>query len=285
MTTDPSGNALLAHGEDLYDIDAIAREIQAYTGEPPETVWRRLAQELHRNGTNVIHETRRFGVTPFVFDQKMIDFYTRSDGFIYETCVESRHPFRLAKWLRIAAFLDETRRRTGQNQVLVYGDSVGNDCIFLRRMNFEVSYHDYDSYCSRFAKQRFASRQLEVRSFTPGARERFDFVICFEVAEHVPDPVALVAELADLTADRGYCIFSESFGLIKPQFPTHLQSNVPYVGQSDRLFAAHGLHVAWRDDAEKPIVYSRLAAAPAQPGLVRRVARRVRRKLRAAYHA
>jgi hypothetical protein len=83
-------------------------------------------------------------------------------------------------------------------------------------------------------------------------------VICFEVAEHVPNPPQLVAELARLTARTGYCIFSEAFGLLKPQYPTHLASNLRYVAKADEMFREQGMRVAWRDRDNKPIVYTRL---------------------------
>lgn len=269
--------------DDIYDINAIAEEIRAYTGQSELEVWKRLAQELHQTGTNVVAEARRFGVTPHVFDSKLIKFYSESDGFIYETCVESRHPFRLGKWLKIAEFISQTSKPRNQCNILLYGDSVGNDSIFLRRMGFNVFYHDYDGYCARFAKTRFQRRQLAIQSFSPDHTREFDFVVCFEVAEHVPDPPELVAELARLTAPDGYCIFSESFGLLQPQYPTHLASNVKYVGQADEMFRRHGMRVAWRDQHEKPIVYTRLSqtlgarlAALELPG---RIARRIKRAL------
>jgi SAM-dependent methyltransferase len=284
MKPDMNHSELSKHGADLCDIDTIAEEIIAYTGESAETVWRRLARELAQTGVNVVAETKRFGVTPHVFDQAMVDFYTKSDGFIYETSIESRSPYRVSKWHQIAAFMAATSLDPSKRTALVYGDSVGNDCIFLTRMGFKVSYHDYDSYCSRYAKQRFRKRNLEVTAFTPGSQATFDYVVCFEVAEHVPSPPELVAELAGLTAEHGYCIFSESFSWIKPQFPTHLLSNLAYVGKSDDLFAAHGMKVEWRDPAEKPIVYTRHPAVNEEPATMKRgVLTTIKQKARAAY--
>jgi len=221
-------------------------------------VWRRLALELQQNGTNVVVEAERFGVTPHVFDENLIRFYSESDGFIYETCIESRNPNRMSKWLTIARFISEQSKTPGECDILLYGDSVGNDSIFLRRMGFNVYYHDFDSYCSRFAKERFQKRNLTVHTFQPGESRTFDFVVCFEVAEHVPNPPELIAELARLTVKDGFCIFSESFGLLGPQFPTHLASNAIYVKKADSMFREQGMHVAWRDVHEKPIVYTRL---------------------------
>lgn len=255
--TDSSG-LLAAYGRDLYDLEKIAREIIAYTGQSEAEVWRRLALELQQNGTNVVAETARFGVTPHIFDDNLIKFYTESDGFIYETCIESRNPHRMSKWFGIVNFLRQQYELPGEHDILVYGDSVGSDSIFLSRMGFNVFYHDFDSYCSRFAKARFQKRNLPIHSFRPGDSRQFDCVICFEVAEHVPNPPELIEELAQLTAPDGYCIFSESFGLLDPNYPTHLASNAKYIKMADSMFQQNGMHVAWRDVHEKPIVYTRL---------------------------
>ena len=246
------------YGSDLYNIETMAEEIIAYTGEPEAQVWRRLALELHRPGANVNAEIARFGVTPHVFSDNLIRFYTESDGFIYETCIGSSTPFRIKKWLKIAGLYQEKCKSPDQCHILLYGDSIGNDSIFLGRMGFNVYYHDFDSYCSRFAKERFRKRNLVVHDFQPNEPRKFDFIICFEVAEHVPNPPELIEELAKLTAPDGYCIFSEAFGMIEPSVPTHLASNAQYVRKADSLFAQHGMHVAWRDLHEKPIVYTRL---------------------------
>jgi SAM-dependent methyltransferase len=281
MMNGNSVEALHSLGTDIYDINTIAEEIMAYTGQSELTVWKRLAQELHQNGANVVAEALRFGVTPHVFDDKLIQFYTESDGFIYETCVESRHPFRLSKWVKIAEFIGQTSKPRNQCDILLYGDSVGNDSIFLKRMGFNVFYHDYDGYCSRFAKTRFKRRNLSIQSFSPNDTREFDFVVCFEVAEHVPNPPELVAELTRLTAPDGYCIFSESFGLLMPQYPTHLASNLKYVGKADKMFRQHGMRVAWRDPHNKPIVFTKLPqtlrSSLSSLELPKRFARRIKR--------
>lgn len=290
MENADSNGLLSAYGRDLYDLDEIAEEIIAYTGRPEAEVWRRLALELQQNGANVVAETARFGVTPHIFDDDLVRFYTESDGFIYETCVESRNPHRMLKWLNIAKFVMQRSNSPSKCDILLYGDSVGSDSIFLRRMGFNVYYHDFDSYCSRFAKERFKKRQLTVHSFQPSETRQFDFVICFEVAEHVPNPPELIEELARLTAPDGYCIFSESFGLVEPKYPTHLASNAKYVKKADSMFYQNGMHVAWRDVNEKPIIYTRLQNVSEDRsrdllGALKDVARSVKRLARVCYYA
>jgi 2-polyprenyl-3-methyl-5-hydroxy-6-metoxy-1,4-benzoquinol methylase len=151
-------------------------------------------------------------------------------------------------------------------------------------MGFNVYYHDFDGYCSRFAKERFRRRSLFVRSFQPGESRKFDFVICFEVAEHVPNPPELITELAQLTSETGYCIFSESFGLIQPSFPTHLASNAQYIGKADSIFQQQGMHAAWRDVDEKPIVYTRLPDAEDRSLRIIRRMKKIARSIKHLMH-
>jgi SAM-dependent methyltransferase len=243
---------------DLLTISSIAGEIIEFTGQPPVDVWRRLALEMEANGTNVIAETKKFGVVPFVFNDAMIEFYNKSDGFIYETMVESRTANRRAKWQKIIEFLTvDPEKPPGETSILLYGDSVGTDSIYLKKLGYNVVYHDFDSYCAQFAKFRFQRRKLTVPKFSQDPNQKFDYVICLEVAEHVPEPPKLVEELSMLLRrPNGVCLFSESFWLMKPQFPTHVATNTRYIGKTDELFLAVGMRPIWRDPHEKPIAYA-----------------------------
>lgn len=272
---------------DLYPVEQIASEIIAFTGQPELTVWKRIALELESTGTNVVAETCRFGVTPHVFDGAMGRFYHESDGFIYETMIESRHPFRQAKWRQLLDFMEQTSLKPrNETHVLLYGDSVGSDSICLNRLGYDVCYHDFDSYCASFAKFRFGKRNLTIPAFSTISRRKFDYVICLEVAEHVPNPPEFVNEVAGLV-DRpdGICLFSESFGWLKAQFPTHLATNLQYAGRTPELFAAAGMSLVWKDYHEKPFAF---CANPDRPGLPReqavpawrKVARKVKHSLR-----
>lgn len=250
-------NNIESISNDLYKLEIIAEEITNFTKAPELEVWKKLCLELEQTGYNVSLRAKEYNVNPHVFDEKMINLYQFSDGFIYETLIESRNPFRVGKWIKIVDFLLlVTGDDFSERKVLLYGDSVGSDSIFLKKLGFDVFYYDYDSYCSKFAHYRFSKRGLQIKSFTDKSSQ-FDFVICLEVAEHVPEPKELIEELKNLTKEDGYCIFSEAFGLITPNFPTHLASNLVYVGKTDELFKEVGMYVSWRDEHDKPIVYTK----------------------------
>ena len=243
---------------DLYGVDAMAEEIMAFTGQDAATVYRSLSHELHQTGWNIRRECARFGVTPHQFDEAMLRLYHESEGFIYETLVAARSEIRSAKWRQIVRLLLGVYGvAVGSCKVLVYGDSVGSDSIYLRRLGFDVYYHDVDSTCSRFAFYRFEKRGLHIKRFAPGVEgQAFDVVICLEVAEHVPDPPALVAEIKQILKPDGLCFFSEAFALLQDRYPTHLRSNEAFAGCTDELFLRQGLYPCWRDVNDKPIVYS-----------------------------
>jgi len=242
----------------LYKLEIIAKEIIDFTKADESEVWRRLCLEIEKPGYNVSLRAKEYNVTPHKFNNSMIKFYEESDGFIYETLIESRSPNRANKWLNIVRFiLSTTKSFTSSTKILMYGDSVGSDSIFLKKLGFDVYYHDFDSYCSEFADYRFQKRGLEIKKFSDCAVKEFDFVICLEVAEHSPDPVDLIQKLSILTSEVGYCIFSEAFWLLTPDFPTHLKSNEKYVGKIDDLFKEVGMNVVWRDVDDKPIIYSK----------------------------
>lgn len=243
---------------DLYDIGGMAEEVMAFTGLSELEVYRRLCRELSETGWNVRNECQRFGVTPHVFTPEMAEFYRRSNGFIFETLVESQNRDRKNKWFQVIRFLfGVCDSRPEDVTVLLYGDSVGSDSIFLKQLGFKVTYHDYESLCSDFAVLRFRKRNLEItKKSQHKGDEAYDFVLCMEVAEHVPHPDRLVAELKSLMRpSTGYCIFSEAFSLLTDNYPTHLQENIAYAGRTDEMFQAVGLYPVWQDRHRKPVVY------------------------------
>src|SRR5215203_1733302 len=62
--------------------DAIVAEIIQHTGLSREEVEHRVWMEALETGWNVMRDVKRFGVTPFTFNQEMIRLYTEGDGFI-----------------------------------------------------------------------------------------------------------------------------------------------------------------------------------------------------------
>jgi 2-polyprenyl-3-methyl-5-hydroxy-6-metoxy-1,4-benzoquinol methylase len=73
-------------------------------------------------------------------------------------------------------------------------------------------------------------------------RESFDALTCFDVLEHVPDPPAMVRDLASYLRPGGILYVSAPFFMLFSHYPTHLRSNRRYSG-SIALYEQAGLRL------------------------------------------
>lgn len=237
----------------LYNLEDIHQRVVSFTNNDPAIVWKRLALEMHRPGYNVYTESLRYNITPHIFDERMIRMYCESDGFVYETSVESINPHRISKWLNVIRYL-KAHCQNGAT-ILLYGDSVGSDSVFLSLMGYRCFYHDYDSLCSQYAQYNFDLFGAKIEKHSPG--NIYDVVICLEVAEHVENVDSLVRELSALTADNGTCFFSAAFDLLNKWFPTHLSCNAGYGKKIKKIFNSYGFMHKWSDIHGKPHVFAK----------------------------
>src|ERR1039458_3678749 len=71
------------------DFDFIVREISELTGLSEEVVRQRVWDEALCVGSNVSAAASDFGLVPHVYNERMEQFYIRTDAVIFETMVES----------------------------------------------------------------------------------------------------------------------------------------------------------------------------------------------------
>jgi hypothetical protein len=75
---------------------------------------------------------------------------------------------------------------------------------------------------------------------------KFDVVLCFDVLEHVPNPTAMICEIASYLSRGGHAFISEAFSEVEPTRPTHLLSNLKYAGRTVSMFEEHGFFL-WEE--------------------------------------
>jgi hypothetical protein len=68
--------------------------LQAASAEPREVVISRLCSEHTCLGTNVRDDAAAFGLTPYIWSEKLIEFYRTTKSFLYETAVWNRSPLK-----------------------------------------------------------------------------------------------------------------------------------------------------------------------------------------------
>src|SRR6266487_6797034 len=115
----------------------IVAEIVKYTNLPQDEVEHRVWMQALEPGWNVIEDVKRFGVTAFQFDEKMIRLYMEGDGFIFDSLVYWSKPARRL-WIehalnRIRLYSDRVGRPIEDIKILMFGDGPGNDSFFLAK--------------------------------------------------------------------------------------------------------------------------------------------------------
>jgi len=201
------------------------------TGDSRQTVISRLVDEIRCSGINVRREAEEFRLEPYVWSDRLLEFYRDSTSFAYETAVWNRSRLKqsIRRW--IGNFLD--RSLPAGSRVLVYGDGLGFDSAFLASMGLNVTSLEPSDRGRRFAAGVF--RQNDVAVFQASgdgdlSTEPFDAIVCLDVLEHVPSPPETLSGFHCRLRPEGMLIVSAPFFCIEPFRPTHLAANRKYSG-------------------------------------------------------
>jgi 2-polyprenyl-3-methyl-5-hydroxy-6-metoxy-1,4-benzoquinol methylase len=228
----------------LEDNRRLIQWIARLTDSPEPQVRLRLHREERDIGSNVREDLRRRGIPPHIWSERLLDFYRRTDAFLYELVAWNRHPDKLALRQWVANFL---AYQGGRRRILCLGDGLGFDSLYLHRIGHEVTYSELSETSSRFARMLFEYAGATMSVFREDAAklrpESFDVVACLDVLEHVPDPPALLGDLARAIRPGGFLIVSAPFWMLTRECPTHLRDNRKYSGRLVSLARAYGLHL------------------------------------------
>jgi SAM-dependent methyltransferase len=237
------------------DFDLIVREISELTGLPEEAVRQRVWDEALSVGSNVSAAAADFGIVPHVYNERMEQFYIRTDAFIFETVVESCRSGKREVLNNIYDRLRLLLHGTGlPPSILMLGDGSGGDTLALwREFGDALSVYYFDvpgSRTSEFALKRFSKYEVPCEILTEYQqipRAHFDALISLEVLEHLPDPNAAICDMWGFLKTSGVALITESFNGVQPRFPTHLYKTQRFAGETAHMFARAGMCLCWQN--------------------------------------
>jgi 2-polyprenyl-3-methyl-5-hydroxy-6-metoxy-1,4-benzoquinol methylase len=113
---------------------------------------------------------------------------------------------------------------------LDYGSGIGSNALVFGQAGFDVTLADVADPLRGFAAWRVQRRGMPVREIDLKKqsleRERYDVITCFDVLEHVPNPLAAVRSIRDALRPGGIFFLYAPFGF-DPERPMHVVHEDP----------------------------------------------------------
>jgi SAM-dependent methyltransferase len=243
------------------DEEKVVEWLSELTNKPPRQVISRLYKERNNPGINVSDAMRQYGLEPHIWTDKLADFYSQTDAFLYELVVWNLNKCKRRMRRRIGKFL--YKNLEPHLNILIIGDGLGVDSIYLTRAGHSVTYFETSEYAKAFAKilfKQYAKNINILDSPNQIPKNSFDVVICLDVLEHVPNPSELVQIFTSYLKLNGHLIVHAPFYQIHTSTPTHLKSNRKYSG-SLRLYEKHGLKLIDGERSWDPIILKKMSVA------------------------
>jgi 2-polyprenyl-3-methyl-5-hydroxy-6-metoxy-1,4-benzoquinol methylase len=229
----------------------IILEVAEYLGMPLEAV-----RSSMDDATTAFTEEWRTLVGERADEQSITRFYNESQTELFD----------LAKWhaddvihYRTLVCCDIASGRPGR-RYLDYGSGIGSDALIFAAAGFEVTLADVSEPLLAFAKWRFERRGIPVNTIDlKQERPRtglYDAALCFDVLEHIPQPLRTVRQIHDALRADGLLFLHAPFG-VDPDRPMHVvhedvvTSRMPTIGFDRRS----DLEAAFPDWLWAPRVY------------------------------
>jgi 2-polyprenyl-3-methyl-5-hydroxy-6-metoxy-1,4-benzoquinol methylase len=119
----------------------------------------------------------------------------------------------------------ELVRHLSGGEFLDFGSGIGSNAIVFGLAGFSVTLADVADPLRNFAKWRCEQRGIRVRGLDLKHERlpvgRFDVITCFDVLEHVPDPVASLRDMRAALKPGGMLFVYAPFGP-DPERPMHI---------------------------------------------------------------
>ncbi|MDS4042095.1 MAG: class I SAM-dependent methyltransferase, partial [Candidatus Competibacter sp.] len=128
--------------------------------------------------------------------EEIAAFYRTADAYLYDLTwwhALQEDDSALVQWRALETALAHRGR-----DALDFGGGIGSLGLLLAQQGLAVTLAEINPALRDYARWRFARRGLKARFLDPGAIPvgKFDFVSAVDVIEHLPEPRAVLAQLA-----------------------------------------------------------------------------------------
>jgi SAM-dependent methyltransferase len=256
------------------DFRQLFDEIARFTSMPRDEVEHRVWKQALEPGSNVAEDVARFGVTPHRYDARMEQLYREGDGFIFETMVfwatSTRRKSSNLALERLRRYAERTGRPAHDVDILMLGDGTGNDSLLFASHGFRVHYFEvpgsriYDFAMGRFAHYGFLGDRIHpIPDYASCLGRTYDALMCFDVLEHLPEPVKAIRDFGTMLPIGGIALITEDFGDLAAFLPTHLAVSAPLAGKTPFMFLDGLMALSWynREEPFKPMEFERIEGA------------------------
>ena len=239
----------------------LVKLIALVTNRPFRDVANQLRREFRDPGVSVKEALAASSIEPHEWSSDLVEFYDSTDAFLYETLCWNRSPTKqeMCRWTaRLLSRISKVPSR-----ILVFGDGLGFDSLFLAEEGHHVDFHEVSKMGVEFARHLFDDSGVDVRILPhpPDSTEQYDVIVCLDVLEHVPDPAGSVRYLAECLKPGGLMIVHAPFWFLAPEVSTHLRSSRKFSGDLKHLFTPFNLRPIAAEWFWNPIAFRKETGA------------------------
>ena len=228
MPIDPPAIPAPSRFEPSFITQQDLEDLASYTGMSPEEC---LARVRSYSLEELAQAWKTKGPTT---PEEVVGFYRSTDLYIWELMQWHASAARQPYWAALSFLLENYPPEAGWRRVYDFGCGVGTDALFLASHGYDVTLVDVDGPTFRFAKHRFERRNLSARfiastSPLPAPDAEYDVAVCFDVFEHLPDPLAAARQLVATVRERGLLVQQGGFA-DEGYHPCHLREGLSRYG-------------------------------------------------------
>ena len=207
----------------------VRRELTLEAAEYLRIPFEEAERRVESSGEDFGNEWKRTVTEPSNPEQ-LTRFYNESQAELFEQIAwHSSEPIHHRSL--VCAELAATRPG---REFMDFGSGIGSNALIFGLAGFRVTLADIADPLRNFAKWRLERRGLPVRALDLKRQaieqNRYNVITCFDVLEHVPDPLEAVKRMRDALRPGGTYFLYAPFGF-DPERPMHVVHDDPVSGR------------------------------------------------------